>query len=145
MSPGSQKNIVVEFFQRRSGSGSGCGEKKDVKDTKVAVVNLSEEPEVHRKHIKTVRERDIEVQHGDKKVKREGSGLASAKVVVEGDDVKIGKEINSGVENKDVTGTQSEKDRGVNTEPISGLKALLGAADASGSGGGDGEVGDGED
>ncbi|KAI3717606.1 hypothetical protein L1987_69332 [Smallanthus sonchifolius] len=120
-SPGSPKNIVDEFFQRRSGSGHG--EKKDVKD-KQAVVDLSEEPEVHHKRVKTMREKEMEVQHGGIKIKREGAGFVPAKVVVKGDDDMVGGEKDFGVEDKGVTGTQAEKGRGVDAEPIgSGLKA----------------------
>ncbi|KAI3704252.1 hypothetical protein L1987_74468 [Smallanthus sonchifolius] len=95
----------------------------------------------------------MESQHDMKKDKKEGSGLAAEKAVVKEGDTKAGEDKGPLTGQKDVTGIQVEKSRGLDADPIGpssdedigNLKGLLGARDASGSGGVGGEDGDGED
>ncbi|KAI3712835.1 hypothetical protein L1987_71402 [Smallanthus sonchifolius] len=159
-SPSAQKNIVDKFFQRRSGCGSG-----EKKEAKVPTIDLTEETEVRQRRIKTVREREIETQHGGKKLKKEGSGQTLVKEVEKGEDVMTDGEKDASVGHQGEIESQAEKGRGEDTEPagsglkvegelaeskaleedISELKTLLGVTGASGSGGGDDGDGDGEE
>ncbi|KAI3755202.1 hypothetical protein L1987_54998 [Smallanthus sonchifolius] len=101
-------------------SGGGSGEKREAK---VATIDLTEETEVHQRRVKTVREREIEAQHGGKKLKKEELGQALVKEIEKGEDAITGGEKDAGAGHHGEIQIQAEKGRGEDTETVgSGLK-----------------------